>query len=617
MSSQKHIIEDKDSWETHLKQQDRRKLRHTGRHRAIDAEQLEREKEAQFQVQAQQDEVDAAKLRKQQRKEHDKMLTELWRDPGIDRRTVHGLMIDAGSTGSRLHIYEWAPRILRTEDDINDAVTGNKLSFPGTESRWTDRLRPGIASFGSQDLSDEQLEAAIADYLQPLLDFAKTILHEKQVEFGTYPIFLRATAGMRILEPQNRARVIQTVRNLFNNKTYCPFAFVDEQARVLSGEEEAIYDWTGVNFLLGDLLEQSEGAGTVINPKQTHGALDLGGASTQISFYEPNEDIMSNLFKLQIGQAKHWNVYAHSFLFYGMNEAISRFQAKLSAGKTSYQRLVEGIYNPCLAGGVKHEIRTNIHFTASGDETWGYNEEYPSGDGSYQAVLKNDHETGDFDRCMELTESLLHLEKNDWCEFAHKGDCSLAGIYQPELPSHMQDESFGEFVAFSNFYHVWRFLHLPERATIGELYNATRSACSMNHNELVAFNEGRVPDEELDSYCFRSTYVYQLLRNGYGFRTNDKIRVTKVINGHKVGWALGAMLYEINSMPWRYAAIVEDDGQDTQEFDSFLPNAPESGTFFVIIALSMLLSLVAVFHRRRTKNASFRYEYEPIKEVEV
>ena len=38
------------------------------------------------------------------------------------------------------------------------------------------------------------------------------------------------------------------VRELFHNKTYNPFDFNDERARVISGEEEAIYGWVGVNF---------------------------------------------------------------------------------------------------------------------------------------------------------------------------------------------------------------------------------------------------------------------------------------------------------------------------------------------------------------------------------
>ena len=81
----------------------------------------------------------------------------------------------------------------------------------------------------------------------------------------------------------------------------------------------------------------------------------MGGASTQIAFFQPSGDVMANLFKLQIGAAKHWNVYAHSFLYFGINGAYARHNARLvtnaamSTNKTNLRNL--GIYNPCLPGG--------------------------------------------------------------------------------------------------------------------------------------------------------------------------------------------------------------------------------------------------------------------------
>jgi GDA1/CD39 (nucleoside phosphatase) family len=381
-----------------------------------------------------------------------------------------------------------------------------------------------------------------------------------------------------------------------------------------------------VNFLLGDLVEQSEGAGTVVNPRTTHGALDLGGASTQISFYEPAEDIMSNLFKFQLGQAKHWNIYAHSFLMYGMNEAIDRFHASLIANRTLDERMIQGVYNPCLPVGgpsQRHDVRTNIHFTAEGVETWDYQEGlYPSGDGYFQAVLVNDRTEPDVDLCFEYAGRLLHREQNHWCNFAHKGDCSFAGIYQPALPRQSNDDgngNFGEFVAFSNYYHIWQFLHLPERATIAQLEAATRHVCSLSHQELIEFIAGvDIGDNddgsaELDSYCFRSAYAYHLLHRGYGFTHNDTVRATRVIEGQKVGWALGAMLYEINAMPWTYNT--DDKNFSISADDTHLHMAWET-VCLLVIALGMVLTLLIVFWmRERSLRRLYRDQYEPVKEV--
>lgn len=614
---EKSPLEDPDSWKGYL---DRKKAKHHGNrhskgggHRQLrhykKAHKLEDKREEEYNKYMEETKEQDKVLRKQNRKKRQEELEALWADPGIEEETTHGLMIDAGSTGSRLHIYEWAPRHLKSEKDIEDAVSGNKLSFPGTESRWTERLEPGISTFASYP--DDQLRDAIAEYLKPLIDFSKTVLHEKENNYASFPIYLRATAGMRELQSDERARIIQTVRDLFSDETFCPFDFVDERARVLSGEEEAAYDWTGVNFVMGNLIDSSHGVGTVVNPKTTHGALDLGGGSTQIAFYESNEDIMANLYKLTVGQAKHWNIYGHSFLLYGMNAAIDRYHGMLSDGADIKQRIVEGIYNPCLPGGAELEVRTNVHFK-NGIETWNFTEKYPSGDGSFQALLKNPNERSDPDLCLSTVEELLHLGKNDWCEFAHLGDCSFAGIYQARLP--IQQSSFQEFLAFSGYYHVWKFLKLPERATIAEVQNATRTVCSMSKDELKDWHGEGSTKGDVNTYCFRSAYVLNLLHKGYGFQMNDTIRAVKVLSGHKVGWALGAMLYEINTLPWvnLYHKSIVEVAESTNEGVSLSWHT----LVLCAIVISAVCSAIFVVQRRTI----LRYKmagYETVNEVSL
>ena len=89
-----------------------------------------------------------------------------------------------------MHVYQFAPRILADIDSVRLAVRGSKLSYPGIESRWTERLRPGIASFARLDDEDE-LRSALSSYLEPLLDFAKTVLHTKRDRFHRFPVFLK------------------------------------------------------------------------------------------------------------------------------------------------------------------------------------------------------------------------------------------------------------------------------------------------------------------------------------------------------------------------------------------------------------------------------------------
>ena len=379
------------------------------------------------------------------------------------------------------------------------------------------------------------------------MHFAETVLHSKNESFGEYPIYLKATAGMRMLNPIDRARVINTCRDIFSNSTYSTFMFSKDYARVISGEEEAIYGWAGANFVLGSLLKSSEGSGTVMNPELTYGTLELGGASSQIAFYQNNEDIMSNLFKLHIGQGKHWNVYAHSFLYFGINEAWNRMGAYLATIGIGINSIPSKVQNPCLAGGMSTSFESTIYFSE------GYESFQIGANGNkklYQTKLINDSPTGNFDECSTVVTNLIHKRYNTWCNFAHQDDCSFNGVYQPKLPS--QSESFGEFLALSEYYDVFNFLNIPNRSSLQTLQQATMNLCAMSGEDLNKFNNGRLDSDDLLKMCFNSVFAFQLLHFGFGFQMNDNITAADVVNGHKVGWALGSMLYEINTLPWEY-----------------------------------------------------------------
>jgi len=147
--------------------------------------------------------------------------------PIIQETTQHGMMIDAGSQGSRMHVYEFDARLLTTRRDIRQAVRGEKLSVPTTDTAWTDRLQPGLDSFAYIE-NDEDMLAQVEAYLQPLLHFAKAVLQEKEEIFGSFPIYLKATGGLRTLPRPYRIRLISVVRRLFHDEVFNPFYFRDE-----------------------------------------------------------------------------------------------------------------------------------------------------------------------------------------------------------------------------------------------------------------------------------------------------------------------------------------------------------------------------------------------------
>lgn len=105
---------------------------------------------------------------------------------------------------------------------------GQTLSFPSTDSRWTHRLKPGLDYFAFVSNLDD-MRQEVQNYLEPLLDFGKETLQEKQEYWQEYPIYLKATAGLRKLPAEYRLQLIQVVRDLFEDHDFNPFSFEQEQ----------------------------------------------------------------------------------------------------------------------------------------------------------------------------------------------------------------------------------------------------------------------------------------------------------------------------------------------------------------------------------------------------
>lgn len=145
----------------------------------------------------------------------------------IQDGTQHGMMIDAGSQGTRIHVYEFEARVLSKKRDTEDAVAGKKISIPTTDTRWTDRLHPGLDAFAFIEDDQEMIEE-VSKYLSPLIEFAERVLAEKKHHWNTYPIYLKATGGLRALPRPYRIRLMTAVRTILENRTFNPFFFEQE-----------------------------------------------------------------------------------------------------------------------------------------------------------------------------------------------------------------------------------------------------------------------------------------------------------------------------------------------------------------------------------------------------
>ena len=342
-------------------------------------------------------------------------------------------------------------------------------------------------------------------------------------------------------------------------------------ARIISGEEEAIYSWAAVNFLMGSLLPNSLGTGAAleIGENLTFGTLDLGGASSQIAFFVPSQvwlvfiiqfacifisfrvlwqDISEGLFKLQIGGQKHWNVYTKSFLQFGQTSARLRHVTGLAdtaaRGVEPNSAAVPTSLNYCFFAGYSEKVFS----TPFGNMT------SPLG-----ALLSGPPVPAQdqFSRCLDTIRPLLVKYNNDYCNVVYNGQCSINGAYMPSV----SDSYVGNrrFIGTSSYRYPWRILLLPETATLTEYRSRAEKICAMSFRDVIHYSEvnnlnsfeDRLGDR-ICNWCFLVSYTYALLVEGYGFRPDQSITVLDQVRGNKVGWPLGAILYELNTMPWVY-----------------------------------------------------------------
>ena len=203
-----------------------------------------------------------------------------WMSPEVE----FGLLFDAGSTGSRIHVFYFDARTGKLQKEILQEVL------------------PGLSSY------DDPVAAARS--LTPLLDTAVRSIPAKK--HRATPLALKATAGLRRLGIERAEATLQAVRDFLG--TY-DFHMESDAVDIMPGIEEAVYGWMTVNYLLGRL--GPDGGPSV-------GIMDLGGGSTQIVF-EPSPDALktapqSNIVRLAIG-GRQYTLYQHSYDGYGLNRA--------------------------------------------------------------------------------------------------------------------------------------------------------------------------------------------------------------------------------------------------------------------------------------------------------
>uniref|UniRef100_A0A8D2IVG9 Ectonucleoside triphosphate diphosphohydrolase 2 n=2 Tax=Varanus komodoensis TaxID=61221 RepID=A0A8D2IVG9_VARKO len=340
------------------------------------------------------------------------------------------------------------------------------------------------------------------------------------------PLYLGATAGMRLLnltDPQASDRVLEAVAAMLQ---LYPFSF--RGARILSGEEEGVFGWVTANYLLENFIKYGW-VGRWIRPKKsTLGAMDLGGASTQITF-ETGQEIEShpaNQVVLSL-YGQQYKVYTHSFLCYGRDQVLKRLLSKVLKA----ERHALMLSNPCWPRGYK----SNFTLGSVYDSPCTVAEKPTS---YFPRAMVTMAGSGDAALCRRHVESLFQFTD---CPYSR---CSFDKVFQPSVQ--------GRFIAFSAFFYTVDFIQSVmgrHVVTPRDLQDASSDICNTTWAELLQ----RAPDQEkrLADYCASSTFIYTLLTKGYQFDQSDfyNIAFQKKAGDTSIGWALGYMLNLTNMIP--------------------------------------------------------------------
>uniref|UniRef100_A0A4W4F059 Ectonucleoside triphosphate diphosphohydrolase 8 n=1 Tax=Electrophorus electricus TaxID=8005 RepID=A0A4W4F059_ELEEL len=409
--------------------------------------------------------------------------------------TQYGIVFDAGSTHTSLFLYQWPGN-----KENNTGIVSQKLTC--------DVKGDGISSYVTNPPDAGQS-------LKECIDVAMTAIPPSQL--STTPVYLGATAGMRLLMLENQTQAERILAEVTKAIQSYPFDF--RGARILTGMEEGAYGWITINYLLEGFIKYAFD-GRWVHPKsgKIQGALDLGGASAQISF-TPKDPVKDpgSAFDLQL-YGYRYQLYTYSYLCYGKDQALKMLQAYLHM--VSAARPSSVVQHPCY--------HRNYSLTLKLGEL--YNSPCVVKPLPFDPALKVTFlGTGDSQLCLSLMKSIINLTD---CSFYP--DCGFNGVYQPPVN--------GEFFAFSAYFYTFNFLGLAPRTPLPRVLATIESYCNKTWDTLV-LEYPKVKETYLRDYCGSAHYIMTILLKGFKFNDSwDQIYFYKQAEDNDIGWTLGYML---------------------------------------------------------------------------
>uniref|UniRef100_A0A3B4B568 nucleoside-triphosphate phosphatase n=1 Tax=Periophthalmus magnuspinnatus TaxID=409849 RepID=A0A3B4B568_9GOBI len=482
----------------------------------------------------------------------------------------YGVVVDCGSSGSRVFVYYWPPHNGNPHTLLDIRQMRDKERKPVVL-----KIKPGISTLA-------KTPTAASDYLQPLLSFAAA--HVPKNKHKETPLYILCTAGMRLLE---QVAILEDI--VSDIPLEFDFLFSESHAEVISGKQEGVYAWIGINFVLGrfDHAESRQ----PISRRRTVGIMDMGGASLQIAYEVPGtKPGLTFLFLSQEDAAKGvlaefnlgcdvehtehvYRVYVTTFLGFGGNMARQRYEDHLFNNTINKRYSPKPLFDPCLPVGLSDSVvRGNQTLHLRGQGEWS--------------------------RCQEAVRPFLGL---------HNGTMSPGGVYQAPI-----NFSNSEFYGFSEFYYCMEdVLRIRGTYDSHKYSRAASDYCATQWSILKHRLDNKLFSQQADLnrlkyQCFKSAWMFEVLHSGFRFPLiYSSLKTAQLVQDKEVQWTLGAILFKTRFFPLRdlQQESLRPNPNSSWLRSSFVYNHHVLSVCILVVALSILLYVLRLrrIHQREQR----------------
>lgn len=518
-------------------------------------------------------------------------------------RYKYGIVIDSGSSGSRIQIYQWDDPVY-LKDDPKSKENPSLLKSPPKiiqDKDWTLKISPGISTY------TKKVNKIWSQHYSKLIKFAQDIIPPES--HPETPIFVLSTAGMRMVTPSQRKAILKETCSSIQKNTKFMVSNCKDFVQTIDGETEGIYGWLGLNYLMGQFDNY--------DPKEhsSIGFMDMGGASTQIAFVPSSEeeikkhkeDLSAVSLRNLNGEIQEWNVFVETWLEFGANEARKRYLNQLvNLAITNTKKFSD----PCLPKNAE------IQYEYKGE--------------SY--TMKG---TGDHAMCLRMIYPLLL--KNVPCK---EEPCLFNGIHGPKLNFEKD-----RFVGISEYWYTANDIFQSGGEYNFHTFNEkVKEYCESDWSSILENSkQGQYsnldPEKFLKDACFKASWVLNILHEGFelprlGIDILDDVEVDKEeqkidkihvpfksansVDGEELSWTLGKILLfasaQIESSDSREIGIypAELSGKKFIPAGTIKPNYDsdddEDDDHIIYSLIFFILLFIMIYHFGRTHIGKLFYK---------